>query len=240
MIDLPLVFVGGLLGSSHCLGMCGPFALVIAAPASGFWPSLTRQLLYSLGRIFTYAAAGAAAGLGGWQLTRSLPPTLPVQTILAIFAGAVLIVQGLASAGVWNRLVPRFRWIRWSGRPTGCLGRGLLRPFLEGRSALHALLAGVLTGFMPCGLVYSFLALAGSTGRVTSGLLLMATFGAGTAPALMLLGIGGSWLGLAWRGRLVHTAAWCVVLTGVVSVCRGVGYLPEMWGAQATGCPLCH
>lgn len=234
MVDLPLVFLGGLLGSSHCLGMCGPFALLIAAPATGFWSTLARQLLYSLGRIFTYAAAGAAAGFGGWQLARSLPPTLPLQTILALVAGAVLIVQGLASAGLLGRM------IRWSGRPTACLSRGLLRPFLTGRSPLHALLAGVLTGFMPCGLVYSFLALAGSTGRVTHGLALMAAFGAGTAPALVLLGAGGSWLSLAWRGRLVHTAAWCVVLTGVMSICRGIGYLPEMWGTPAPGCPFCH
>lgn len=234
MIDLPLVFVGGLLGSSHCLGMCGPFVLMIAPATTGFRSSLARQLLYSAGRVFTYAAAGTAAGYAGWRLTRAVPPTLPLQTILALVAGTVLVVQGMASAGVLPRTA------RWSGRPTACLGSGLLRPLLHGGSPLHALLAGVFTGFMPCGLVYSFLALAGSTGRVTGGLLLMATFGAGTAPALVLLGIGGSWLSLAWRGRLVHAAAWCIVLTGVISICRGVGYLPEVWGAPAAGCPLCH
>ena len=233
MIDLPLVFVGGLLGSSHCLGMCGPFVLAISVGDAGLSTNVIRQLIYTTGRVFTYACAGALAGYGGWQLSHALPATVPVQAVLAVVAGLVLVVQGLASAGLLRRTA-------LTGRPAACLGSGLLRPFLQGRSSLHVFLAGVLTGFMPCGLVYSFLALAGSTGRVVDGLLHMAVFGAGTAPALVLLGASGALLSLSWRGRLVQMAAWCVVLAGVVSICRGVGYLPEVWGAPAPGCPLCQ
>ena len=71
MIELPLLFTAGILGSTHCLGMCGPFALAIGSQAPGWKSNLLRQLVYSAGRIFTYASLGAMAGFGGWRLGRT-------------------------------------------------------------------------------------------------------------------------------------------------------------------------
>ena len=73
MIELPLVFVAGILGTAHCLGMCGPFALAIGAGASGWRGALGRQFAYTAGRVFTYGVLGAIAGYGGARLTQSLP-----------------------------------------------------------------------------------------------------------------------------------------------------------------------
>ena len=100
MIEWPFVFVSGLLGSAHCLGMCGPFALAIGSAAPAWRTNLARQLCYSAGRIFTYAVLGAAAAFVGLRMARAVEPWTNMPAILAIAAGAMLVVQGLLAAGV--------------------------------------------------------------------------------------------------------------------------------------------
>ncbi|MBI1901506.1 MAG: sulfite exporter TauE/SafE family protein [Planctomycetia bacterium] len=231
LLELVLTFAGGALGSSHCVAMCGSFALSVGARAKSWRHNLARQLVFSLGRVFTYSAAGAAIGYGGTRLVQALPVT-HVQTVLGVVAGLVLVTMGLASAGV-------LPWRRVAGSTSPCLAGGFLRPFLTAPGWASAFLAGVLTGFLPCGLVYAFLALAGSSGSLWKGAALMAAFGAGTVPLLSAVGCGGSLLSLATRRRVFHAAAWCVVLTGVLAIARGmmVWLLPP---ELAAGCPLCQ
>jgi uncharacterized protein len=79
MIDLSLMFVGGLLGSGHCIGMCGAFAVAIGWPAERPVHNLFRQSVYSLGRLSSYVFLGAVAGFAGERLTLSTcPRTIPV------------------------------------------------------------------------------------------------------------------------------------------------------------------
>src|SRR5436309_3018013 len=68
MTELPLVFVGGLLGSSHCVGMCGPLALVLGVTEERVVSNVRRQLVFSAGRTFTYGFGGALAAYAGWWL----------------------------------------------------------------------------------------------------------------------------------------------------------------------------
>ncbi len=103
-----------------------------------------------------------------------------------------------------------------------------------------AFLAGVFTGFLPCGLVYAYVALAASSGSAVGGLTRMAAFGAGTAPLLVAVGTGGSLLGLTTRRRALRVAACFVIAMGVVSLLRGVGYVGAPAGELAAGCPLCR
>jgi sulfite exporter TauE/SafE len=103
-----------------------------------------------------------------------------------------------------------------------------------------AFLAGVFTGFIPCGLVYAFLATAASSGDVVRGWLVMVTFGAGTVPLLVIAGCGGTVMSVATRSRVLKIAAWCVVVTGAISIARGIGYM-ELSSASAKGsCPFCN
>ena len=86
---------------------------------------------------------------------------------------------------------------------------------------------------------YAFLTLAASSASVWLGAATMAVFGCETAPIMMLTGYGGSVLGIAWRKRLMQIAAWCVVVAGIVSVGRGMGYVS--WNDQPpAGCPFCQ
>ena len=101
MIEFPLIFVTGLMGSSHCMGMCGPFAILLGASTQKCWTAaIKRQLLYSLGRIFTYAILGAFAGYVGLHLSSIARFAVNGPALLAILAGCFLLYQGLAAAGV--------------------------------------------------------------------------------------------------------------------------------------------
>lgn len=233
MIELPLVLMSGMLGSAHCLGMCGGFALAISGGASNVRTNFLRQSAYTAGRMFTYAALGALAAFGGWRLARAFPGIVNFPAVLAIAAGVLLVYQGLAAVG-W------IRWPRFAAAAAPCGAAGALRTFLTAPGLINPLIAGMLTGFLPCGLLYAMLALAAASRNLWLGAALMAVFGVGTAPAMMLAGTGGSLLGLAGRRRLLVLAAWCVVVTGLVSIARGCGFLTLPGVIESGGCPMCQ
>ncbi|MCH5375642.1 MAG: sulfite exporter TauE/SafE family protein, partial [Planctomycetes bacterium] len=210
-MEYALILLGGLLGSSHCVGMCGGFALSIGANSSRVRQNLTRQLVYSAGRIFTYSFLGAVAGYAGSRLSDYAGTLVNVSAALSIFAGGMLLLQGLSVLG----------WLPWkttadNGSP--CLMGGFLRTFLLSSRQLDMLIAGVLTGFLPCGLVYAFLALASATGHVFSGALVMTVFGLGTVPLMVTTGISASAISIHARQHLFRVAAVLVMLTGVLTI----------------------
>ena len=87
MIEWPLLIMAGMLGSSHCVGMCGGFALTLGGSARSPWNNLGRQAAYTAGRLFTYSTLGALAGFVGWRLTKLVPSGVHVAAVLAIVAG---------------------------------------------------------------------------------------------------------------------------------------------------------
>lgn len=234
MIEYPLIFLGGFLGSSHCVGMCGALAVSVGLGAQRLPGNLARQSLYTLGRVCTYSFLGAAAGFAGWRLARETALSSGVQAGLAVAAGLLLIWQGLRSAGLLpRRSIPR-------STAAFCPGRGVLATFLTAPGWYSPFLAGLLTGFLPCGLVYAYLAMAATSGTVFRGATAMAIFGIGTAPLMILTGAGASLLSLATRRRVLHAAAWCVVLTGALTIQRGIIAAQGVAaGEGAARCPGC-
>ncbi len=240
MTELSLVLLGGLLGSSHCLGMCGGFALSVGLGASHWRANLLRQLIYTLGRVTTYMFLGAVAGFAGWRLTRWPAGGVLIQAGLALLAGVWLIWQGVESSGLWRRLT-RGRKPGAVGLPL-CSATSVLSAFLQSNRPHDMLVAGVLTGFLPCGLVYAYLALAASTTHPVWGALTMGLFGLGTAPLMISTGLGASILTLAGRRNLLRIAALAVIVTGLLTIDRGVRFAAAQWGtrAPATACPYCE
>lgn len=229
MIEWPLLVLAGLLGSAHCLGMCGPFALTLGAASRNTRHNVCRQCAYSAGRIFTYVVLGAIAGFGGEQLTQRVPAYLNVPALLAIVAGLYLIYQGLVAAGV---LKPRL------GTATTCGAASLFRTLLTTSSTKEAFLAGLFTGLLPCGLLYGMLALAAAAHHALLGGASMFFFGMGTVPAMLMAGTAGGILSIPMRRKVFAVAAWCLVLTGAISIVRGASHV-EVFGRPAAGCPLC-
>lgn len=234
MFEWPLIFLGGLLGSSHCVGMCGAFALTIGLGTTSATANARRQFAYSLGRIFTYSFAGACAGFAGMRLSRFTSQAFNSQAAIAIVAGAMLVVQGLCSAGLMSRF-----WRQKHSTAGFCPSQGLFKSFLTAPGWHNAFLAGLLTGFLPCGLVYAYLVLAAGSGQIISGMAIMALFGTGTIPLMVLTGVGSSFLTVNARRYLFRAAAWCVIATGLVTINRGVGWARSSTTGGAPSCPLC-
>jgi sulfite exporter TauE/SafE len=145
----------------------------------------------------------------------------------------LLLVQGLLAAGVLPARV--------KASPHPCLTGSAFATLLTSPNVSSVFVAGLLTGLLPCGLVYAYLALAASTGRMTTAAALMSLFGAGTAPVMVFTGYSGFLLSLASRRRLLRFAAWCVVATGFISLGRGAVVLYHLRASDPpAACPLCN
>lgn len=232
MISCWLVMIGGLLGSSHCVGMCGGFAVLVGLHTGTVWGNLRAQLIYSLGRLVSYATLGAVAGFAGRRLTSSLPQMINVPSLLCLAAGLFLFREGLLASGLIRRRIG-------GSSTTGCLLGPLFSTILKTPGARNTFVAGVVTGLLPCGLVYAFVSLAASSGDLLEGSTLMLAFGAGTVPLMVLTGCGASLLSWTVRQRLWQFAAWSVMLTGVLTFGRGLAYLHAAPERKAVACPLC-
>lgn len=185
MIELSLLtaLLAGLLGGVHCVGMCGGIVAAFSFRADGSTPPFRLHLAYNLGRVSSYVFFGALAGMLGASL--KLAGFLPVQTLLFVLAQLVMILLGLYLAGF-------SRWVLVFERAGGVLWRAvkpLFQKLLPVRSTPQALLAGMVWGWLPCGLVYSVLVSALAAGSAASGAALMLAFGLGTLPNLLGMGV---------------------------------------------------
>lgn len=232
MPELFFVFVAGFLGSSHCIGMCGPFAIALGSGAGSWSGHLRRQSIYSVGRVCTYSLLGAMSGFLGLHASSRATELMNIPAALALLAGGLLIYQGLATVGLLHGRRPQ---------PANgpCLAGTFFAGFLNNPRPGPTFLAGIVTGFLPCGLLYGFLALAASSADMLVGAATMACFGLGTVPIMMLTGLGGSLLNLTMRRKVTQFAAWCVVLTGIISVMRGIGFTQIPLVGKEPFCPLC-
>lgn len=211
MIDFSLVFAAGFLGSVHCVGMCGGFVLSVSA-APNRTVSLTRQMLYFIGKTLTYTIMGAAVGLLGATVGSTFAG---VQDAISIGAGGVMLVIGLGLTGVIQRLKGVGTLMNW--QPFRRAARYVMRK----RTQASALGVGLLNGLLPCGMVYGMLAMAAATGTLLGGALTMFVFGIATVPALFMLGVAGHLLRPAWRHRLHQGGGMIIIVLGLITVLRG-------------------
>ena len=231
------VFLIGLLGGVHCVGMCGGIvsALTVqvrlpgqSSPARREWP---LHLAYNLGRIGSYTAAGAAMGAIG-TVGMLFNDVLPVQLALYVAANLMLVALGLYLTGFTRALAG----VERLGQRLWARVQPLTRRFLPARSVAQAFPLGVLWGFLPCGLVYSVLATALVTGSAERGAALMLAFGLGTLPNLLLAGMLLTRLRDVVRNQAVRTGAGLVVLAFGVF---GLVTTPSLGSALWNGV-VCH
>jgi uncharacterized protein len=205
-IDLLSAFLVGLLGGVHCAGMCGG---IVGALSLGSDPSRRPAYLlaYNVGRIASYTAAGALMGALGFYFS-GLLPVQHAQRVLLTVAALFLVLMGLYLAGWWNLLIglERAGGVLW--RRIEPLGRGLLPV----RQVSHALVLGVLWGWLPCGLVYSALVWTVASGGAADGAVLMLAFGLGTLPNLLLMGVAAAQLQRWTRNPAVRAVAGLTVI----------------------------
>ena len=192
-------FLVGLLGGVHCVGMCGG---IVGALCLGLDDGLNKTaqqnfkktfpflLLYNTGRISSYTLAGILMGSIGW-LGSHLFTLYSIQQTLEIIAAAFMLALGLYIAGWWKGLA---KIERWGGKVIWQRLEPIGRKFMPVRSYPHALFLGLVWGWLPCGLVYSVVIWTISTQSPLEGGLLMLSFGLGTLPNLLLMGVFASTL----------------------------------------------
>jgi len=204
---LAALFLVGLLGGAHCLGMCGGIVTALTVRMPKDRPAWSLHLAYHAGRITTYAAAGALAGGLGAAALR-LDGLLPVQILLYVAAQLMLVALGLYLLGIPRYLGAFER-----------AGHALWRRLQPAASALFPIrtpprgyAVGLLWGLLPCGLVYSVLVTALVAGGAANGALAMLAFGAGTLPSLLAAGTVFPALHRIRRAQSVRRAAGGIII----------------------------
>ena len=188
----------GLAGGPHCIAMCGAACAGIGQAAG---PQKTSAMwTFQLGRVLGYASLGALAAASmqgfGWLTVQSaaLRPVWSMFHVAMMVLGLVLL---------WNAQQPV--WMEQAGRKIWAHARGLAL----GRGRGAPLLVGALWTFLPCGLLYSALLVAGLSGNALDGAVVMALFALGTSVSMML----GPWLWLRLKGN--GSGDWGVRLAGL-------------------------
>lgn len=179
LVDASAAFMLALLGAVHCVSMCGGFVSAIHAHRPVGVSAVRMSLGYHLGRLTSYTLAGALVGTIGGSLYAA--NVRPVQVALLGLGGVALVLIGLSMMGraaLLKYLEPLGLWL-WRG--IAPLARRVVPP----RHPIHAWLAGMAWGWIPCGMVYAALPLALASGGSWSGAWVMLAFGVGTLPGMV-------------------------------------------------------
>jgi sulfite exporter TauE/SafE len=211
------LLVSGLLGSvGHCLGMCGPLVMMVGVQLKRHERAMLPSfLLYHMARVMIYALLGAIIG--------GIGSLLGLADGLGRLAGIVSLVLGF---GVILFGVGYLGWLPL-GRLEGSgawLNRMMSRALRQG-GFLGVLGMGALNGLLPCGLVYSALLVAASTGGPLPGAVGMIVFGLGTIPALLVAGVGAGALSVRARQAMGRVAGILIMVIGLQLGLRGLAAL---------------
>jgi sulfite exporter TauE/SafE len=205
-ISLFSLFLAGLLGGGHCLGMCGGMvaAFSLHLPEKKYFIFL---LGLQVGRLMSYVMVGMIMGLLGSTLYWSR--LIAVQLILQSMAALILLLLGLYLAGFSHKI----RTIEKIGIPVWRVIRPFLHRFLPLRSLWQTLPAGFLWGGLPCGLVYTAAISALASASYWDGLLCMLAFGIGTLPNLLFMGAFAGQIRTYWQKKGVKCVSGLLIIT---------------------------
>jgi len=213
-LDYFSAFIIGIIGSGHCIGMCGGITsmLTAALPQQKSRSNLFFVILYNTGRISSYALLGAIVGYTGSTAARNMGvPLAGLRLIAALF----LIFLGLY-LGQWLMWITRIEQV---GKTLWKKISPLSKHLIPVNSPTKALGLGVLWGWLPCGLVYSTLTWSMASGNATSGALIMACFGLGTLPALVLMSLSTIRIKQLVNNSLLRkTLALAIIIYGIYSL----------------------
>lgn len=212
MFDLYTAFTIGLVGSLHCIGMCGPIAVALPLGKRKWIQKAGGALLYNTGRSLTYGVLGALFGLLGKGIYMA-----GFQQWASIILGMAMIL-GVVFPFVFKNQLNTDKLL--NGYAAGIISRfrGLF-----GNQAYHNLfIIGLLNGLLPCGLVYVAVAGALNTGDVMLGILFMLVFGIGTIPVMFSISLAGNVISAGIRQRVNKLIPYMVVVLGILFILRGL------------------
>ena len=214
---------GFTIGFGHCIGMCGPIVVTFSLNLKEK-SILVPQLLYHLGRIITYVILGGVVAVAG-SFTMVAAHIERLQKGVMVFAGALIVLLGLAMAG-W---LPIGRIFGNHSSPGRWISKGFGR-LLKVKSTIVYLPLGLLLGLLPCGPVYTALLGAARVGMegntiyqgMLNGMGLMAAFGMGTVPALFLVAKLADMGWLKSRAIIYKAGAVLMIVAGLIFIVKAV------------------
>jgi len=234
-MDLVAGFVVGILGSLHCVAMCGPIAVALPTANAAGMSYVTGRLLYNTGRIITYMLLGALLGsIGG------LIALAGMQQAVSIAVGCLMILA------LFLPSITVFLSARWSflGSFYASL-RTRMGTLLRQKSFLSLLLIGIVNGFLPCGFLYIALAGAATLGEILRGMAFLAGFGLGTLPLMLGISLIGHTLRPGIRRKISALLPAFTFALAVLFILRGLNlgipYVsPQVTETASSTQTICH
>jgi len=226
MSDQYLAFLIGLLGSVHCVGMCGPLAFAVPSLKKGWGFLVINKLSYQFGRIISYCLLGVLIGLIGRQIWLA-----DIQQWLSILTGVLIIIAACS------------RLFKFSAGNANSI---FLKPFhkLFAYALKHKanhLIIGMINGFLPCGFVYMALAGALNTGNVNSSVIYMFWYGIGTLPLMFLAGVSVGFTTAIFRKKINKIVPYLMLFLGIWFLLRGASLgIPYLSPAKAGSVIECN
>ncbi len=210
-------FTLGLLGSFHCIGMCGPIALAIPGENQSTSSMFARGILYNLGRILTYAFIGFLFGILGMGATIA-----GYQNVLSIVLGVLIIFFAL------------FPHVKLPGKAKALYSNFTSRltrhisTLYKNDASYTPFFIGLLNGFLPCGFVVTALAAALITSTTFHRAIYMALFGLGTLPVMLILNLAPGFISPKLRSKLRPFSTYFAIIIGLILIYRGYSMMGGM------------
>ncbi len=202
----------GLLGSLHCVGMCGPITLALPFNKGNLGLHVTGNVFYQLGRVVTYGIIGLLFGTIGRGFSLA-----GIQQPVSIVLGALMIAAIVLPKVINLHRTPGFLQKAIVGL------KKQMGSFLQRRGLGALFVTGLLNGFLPCGLVYMALLGALGIGSPLESAGFMIFFGLGTFPMMFAIAFTGNFISVKWRSLFNKAVPYVVVMLGLVFILRGMG-----------------
>jgi sulfite exporter TauE/SafE len=228
-------FILGLISSLHCVGMCGPIAMMLPVDRTNEAKKVTQIITYHLGRLTAYSTIGLIFGLLGRGFFLS-----GMQQKTSVFIGIAMILIVL----IPEKVFARYNFSKPVYRVISNIKSTLGSQFKK-KSYKSLFIIGLLNGFLPCGMVYVALFGAIAMQSASFGVLYMVLYGLGTIPLMTIVVYIHSLLKLTFRNKIQKAIPYVAILIGVLFILRGLGlgipYLsPSTMSLFVQGTPNCH
>lgn len=206
-------FIFGLISSFHCVGMCGPIAMMLPVDRSNPTKKVIQIMLYQIGRLSAYASLGLIFGILGKGFYMA-----GIQQHISIIVGILMILIVL----IPERLFMKYNFSKPVYKLLSNVKTSLGNQFK--RKSPDALFTiGLLNGFLPCGLVYAALFGAIAMQNVTLGVTYMLLYGLGTIPMMSAVVYISNFLSIPLRSKMQKIIPLVTVIIGTLFILRGLG-----------------
>ena len=230
-MELLTGFLIGLLGSFHCIGMCGPIVLALPKRSN----MVLSRLIYNSGRVVTYSLLGLLFGLLGSRLHMA-----GLQQIISVLLGVIIIIAVLTPQAYRIKVTNSLGMYKFTGLLKSSFGK-----LFRSKSQTSMLYIGILNGLLPCGFVYIGITGAIAIGSPVESMLFMTMFGIGTIPVMLGTSLIGGVISINFRQRLRKVIPALSIALAVIFILRGLNlgipYIsPKLGNNIQTKEVICH